>query len=135
MRARIGRWLACLWLTMTLVLSLSSGSAAQARSWFTVPHGDDAVVAVSQLPLEARRTLAAIRAGGPFAYAKDGAIFGNFERRLPRRPRGFYTEYTVRTPGLRGRGARRIIAGDISGPAPVFYYTDDHYRSFRRIQE
>jgi ribonuclease T1 len=84
-----------------------------------------------ELPSEARETLALIRQGGPFPYPRDGIVFSNRERLLPAAPRGTYREYTVRTPGRRDRGARRIIAsrGD------VFYYTDDHYRSFRRILE
>lgn len=88
-------------------------------------------VSVAELPAEARRTLALIQAGGPFPYAQDGRTFGNRERLLPRRDRGYYREYTVRTPGARDRGARRIIAGR----GGEFYYTADHYRSFRRIRE
>lgn len=97
-------------------------------------------VAVADLPPEAQHTLRLIRAGGPFPYPrKDGVTFGNFERRLPLQPRGYYREYTVRTPGSRDRGPRRIVAGrgrdgdvETSGE---YYYTDDHYRSFRRIRE
>ncbi len=88
-------------------------------------------VSASALPPEARETLAAIRAGGPFPYPKDGAVFGNRERLLPARERGYYREFTVRTPGSRDRGARRIVAGR----GGEFYYTEDHYRSFRRILE
>lgn len=88
-------------------------------------------VSLDQLPAEARHTLDLIKAGGPFPYSRDGASFGNRERILPRRARGYYHEYTVATPGARNRAARRIIAG-----APgEYYYTDDHYRSFRRIKE
>jgi len=90
-----------------------------------------AVVAASELPPEARQTLKLVREGGPFPYARDGAVFGNFERLLPRREKGYYREYTVATPGLKHRGARRIVAGD----GGERYYTDDHYRSFRRIRE
>ena len=86
-------------------------------------------VAVGDLPPEARTTLQLIRQGGPFPYRRDGSVFGNFERRLPAEPRGFYREYTVPTPGAHGRGARRIIAGRNG----AYYYTGDHYRSFRRI--
>jgi ribonuclease T1 len=89
------------------------------------------VVAAAELPPEARQTLKLIREGGPFAYARDGLVFGNFERLLPRREKGYYREYTVPTPGLKHRGARRIVAGD----GGERYYTDDHYRSFRRIRE
>ncbi|GAB5078742.1 guanyl-specific ribonuclease [Arthrobacter sp. AD-310] len=85
----------------------------------------------SSLPAEGRRVLALIRAGGPFQYSQDDQAFGNFERILPRRDRGYYREYTVPTPGERDRGARRIVAGD----GGEKYYTDDHYESFRFIAE
>jgi ribonuclease T1 len=88
-------------------------------------------IAAAALPAEARITLKLIKQGGPFPYPKDGTIFGNRERRLPAHPRGYYKEYTVKTPGGHGRGARRIIAGS-SGE---FYYTDDHYNSFKLIKE
>jgi len=88
-------------------------------------------VRLGELPAEARQTLALIKADGPFRYARDGAVFGNRESQLPRRERGYYREYTVKTPGARGRGARRIVAGS----GGEFYYTDDHYRTFRRIIE
>jgi len=88
-------------------------------------------IKAAALPVEARETLALIRAGGPFHYAKDGAVFGNREALLPKRERGYYREYTVRTPGARDRGARRIIAGRDG----EYYYTDDHYRTFRRIRQ
>lgn len=88
-------------------------------------------IPAASLPREGRAVLAAIRAGGPFAYSKDGVTFGNYEKRLPARKRGYYREYTVRTPGERTRGARRIVAG----PPGEYWYTDDHYASFRRIRE
>ena len=88
-------------------------------------------VSFKQLPAEARQTLAHIKAGGPFPYAQDGSVFGNREGLLPKRSRGYYREYTVKTPGARDRGARRIVAG-MPGE---YYYTDDHYRSFKRIIE
>lgn len=92
------------------------------------------------LPREARTVLAAIRSGGPFAYAKDGVTFGNYERNLPSKQRGYYREYTVETPGARTRGARRVVCGaetrDWARNAPAqCYYTDDHYATFRRIRE
>lgn len=93
------------------------------------------VVAADRLPAEARETLALIRRGGPFPHAKDGTVFQNREGLLPRRPRGHYTEYTVRTPGARNRGARRIVAGGDPASTTEFWYTEDHYRSFRRIRE
>jgi ribonuclease T1 len=101
-------------------VAAQKGAAAQA-----------AQVAVSELPREAQETLQRIRKGGPFPYAKDGAVFGNREGRLPRQKRGYYREYTVKTPDVRTRGARRIVAG-----APgEYWYTDDHYATFRRIRE
>ena len=93
-------------------------------------------VALATLPVEARETLALIKRGGPFPYPrKDGSTFGNFEKRLPAKPRGHYREYTVPTPGSRDRGARRIVAGSTPETSGEYYYTDDHYRSFRRIKE
>ena len=83
------------------------------------------------LPPEARETLALIRTGGPFPYARDGVVFGNYERLLPERRRGYYRKYTVPTRGAKDRGARRIVPG----AGGEVYYTADHYRSFRRIRE
>lgn len=90
-------------------------------------------VALADLPPEARQTLALIRHGGPFPHRRDGVVFGNFERRLPVRPRGYYHEYTVPTPGANNRGARRIVTGDAA--RAEYYYTQDHYQTFRRIRE
>jgi ribonuclease T1 len=84
-----------------------------------------------ELPREARDTLALIKAGGPFPHRQDGRVFGNREGLLPRKQRDYYREYTVKTPAARDRGARRIVAGR----GGEYYYTDDHYRSFRRIIE
>jgi len=91
----------------------------------------DQGVSLKSLPAEARETLERIKAGGPFPYRQDGRVFGNREGLLPKQKRGYYREYTVRTPGARDRGARRIVAGQ----GGEYYYTDDHYRSFRRIRE
>lgn len=88
-------------------------------------------LAPGALPAEAQRTLVAIRAGGPFPHAQDGRTFANREHRLPIRARGYYREYTVETPGLQGRGPKRIVAGR----GGELFYTDDHYRSFRRIRQ
>lgn len=84
------------------------------------------------LPREVAATLALIERGGPFPHRKDGTVFQNREQQLPRKPRGYYREYTVPTPGARDRGARRIVTGGV--PPEVFYYTADHYRSFSRIE-
>ena len=92
-------------------------------------------VPLGRLPAEAQAVHRAIYAGGPFAYSKDGIVFGNRERLLPAEPRGYYHEYTVATPGVRDRGARRIICGGQPVTAPAAcYYTGDHYASFRRIE-
>lgn len=88
-------------------------------------------IAASDLPREAQQTLALIKKGGPYPYAKDGTVFGNREGLLPKRNRGYYREYTVKTPGVRHRGARRIVAGREGD----YWYTADHYASFRRIRE
>lgn len=107
--------------------------AAFALAWLGAggcTAGSDAIEA-AQLPVEARETLARIRSGGPHPYARDGVVFGNREGLLPPQARGYYREFTVRTPGRQDRGARRIVAGR----GGEFYYTDDHYRSFRRIRE
>lgn len=85
---------------------------------------------LSGLPEEVAETLALIDRGGPFPYAKDGTVFQNREGYLPKRPRGYYREYTVPTPGSRDRGARRLVAG---GDGEV-YYTGDHYRTFKRLR-
>lgn len=91
------------------------------------------VIAAADLPKEGRDTLAQIRQGGPHPYTKDGSIFSNRERILPSQPRGYYREYTVKTPGARDRGARRIICG---GKQQLScYYTGDHYASFKIIKE
>jgi ribonuclease T1 len=96
-------------------------------------------IALAALPREAHATLELVKAGGPFHYAQDGSVFGNREKMLPPRERGYYREYTVRTPGARDRGARRIVAGaGASGGVRTsgeYYYSDDHYNSFRRIRE
>lgn len=83
----------------------------------------------SFLPREALDTLALIERGGPYPYPQDDGVFGNREGRLPKQARGYYREYTVESPGLSHRGARRIITG--GKPPAVYYYTDDHYDSFR----
>ena len=84
------------------------------------------------LPSEARATLDRIASGGPFTHRQDGVVFGNYENLLPQEPRGYYHEYTVDTPGADTRGARRIITGGT--PPQIYYYTDDHYRSFRAFK-
>lgn len=95
-----------------------------------------AVVALDVLPPQAQRTHQLIRAGGPFPYRKDGSVFANRERLLPLHRRGFYREYTVKTPGLSHRGARRIVCGGWQVAAPeACFFTADHYASFQRIAQ
>ena len=92
-------------------------------------------VAVEELPREAATVLAQIRAGGPFRYDRDGVVFGNRERVLPAKARGYYHEYTVPTPGAKNRGARRLVCGGPPQRPDACYYSDDHYQTFRRIRE
>jgi ribonuclease T1 len=104
-------------------------SAPQARGQDT-PRPSTKEIAKEELPREAHATLQLIKQGGPFPYQRDGSVFGNFERRLPLKKRAYYREYTVPTPGRRDRGARRIVAG----AQGEYYYTEDHYRTFRKIR-
>jgi Guanyl-specific ribonuclease Sa len=92
-------------------------------------------VAVGELPREARDVLDRIRTGGSFRFERDGVVFGNREHSLPSRKRGYYHEYTVATPGVRTRGARRVVCGGPRTAPDMCYYSDDHYATFRRILE
>jgi ribonuclease T1 len=116
---------------LAAVLVLLAVCASNSAAWARASSTDLPVVYLSELPPEARHTIVLIRRRGPLPYERDGAVFGNFEGLLPRHERGYYREYTVPTPGLAHRGTRRIIAGR----AGELYYTDDHYRSFKRIRE
>jgi ribonuclease T1 len=119
-------------LVITLAASLlgcgPSGSASSGEP-SKDPDSGLTFVAVDDLPKEARQTLALIDKGGPYPYSRDGVTFGNFEKILPKQDRGYYREYTVKTPGEKDRGARRIV----TGKGGERYYTDDHYKSFRRV--
>ncbi|TAH45813.1 MAG: ribonuclease [Betaproteobacteria bacterium] len=119
-----------LWLVALIGCTAGCGPAASDASAESSPRA--AAFARHGLPPEALATLALIERGGPFPYRKDGTVFQNRERLLPAMPRGYYREYTVPTPGSRDRGARRIVTG--GHPPEVYYYTSDHYRSFRRIE-
>ncbi|APW40320.1 hypothetical protein RD110_26545 [Rhodoferax koreense] len=99
------------------------------------PDVSIATISVVELPPQGRETYKLIRQGGPFRYSKDGVVFGNRERILPRQPRGYYREYTVETSGLSHRGARRIVCGGEPRTPDGCYYTSDHYASFRKIVE
>ena len=118
-------------LAFILVLLVAGG--AHARDFLDWRGNGIDNIPVAELPREARGTLALIHQGGPYPYRRDGITFQNRENQLPEAKRGYYREYTVPTPGSRDRGARRIVTG--GKPPSVFYYSSDHYRSFRRIQD
>ena len=118
-------------LVFILSLFLLSTSLAEARS--NHGYGSELIqsVATAELSPEAIITLKLIKQGGPYPYRRDGVVFRNFEKRLPVKQRGYYHEYTVKTPGARNRGARRIVCGQ----AYECYYTGDHYETFKLIRE
>ncbi len=116
---------------VALVLGPVAGHARKPPSH----DGSTASISVAELPPQGRSTYALIHHGGPFPYDKDGTVFGNRERLLPAHQRGYYREYTVKTPGARNRGARRIVCGGKPRLPDACYYTSDHYASFRRIVE
>jgi len=122
------RWMAAFVAGLMMVCTVS----VHART--TAEASTSPTLLVTDLPREGQETYQLIRKGGPFPYEKDGVVFGNRERQLPRQDRGYYREYTVKTPGSRDRGARRIVCG---GPEPrnpkACYYTQDHYASFREL--
>lgn len=122
-------------LAAMLCLPLASQGSSQGSSQGPQPaQGSQeglSVIAVAELPVEARDVLRAIKQSGPFAYPRDGVVFNNFEQVLPKRQRGYYHEYTVVTPGVNNRGVRRIISGETN----EYYYTADHYQTFIRILE
>ncbi|GEC95868.1 hypothetical protein ZRA01_19410 [Zoogloea ramigera] len=120
-------------LRLVAVLLAFAAPGAEARDFLDWGSRESSTIAESRLPPEARETLALIRQGGPYPYRRDGITFQNRENQLPEARRGYYREYTVPTPGSRDRGARRIVTG--GNPPSVFYYSNDHYRSFRRIQD
>lgn len=138
-RIRVGRWGVNPAGVAALVVALSAAVGTilvQARSPAPTPLPGSAVASVTYvgLPLQGREVLGQIRQGGPFRYEKDGTVFGNRERLLPAQKRGYYREYTVPTPGLSHRGARRIVCGGLEPRVPdACYYTEDHYSSFRLI--
>jgi len=119
-----------------LSLGLMLASTDLVHSKGPVPGGVNETIAQTQLPVQGQDMMKLIYAGGPFKYNKDGTVFGNRERILPAKNRGFYREYTVKTLGERTRGARRIVCGGLKPTAPeACYYTDDHYASFRKIAQ
>lgn len=115
-------------------LTLTSTDLVHAK--VPAPTVSESTIALAQLPPQGQDMMKLIVAGGPFKYDKDGVVFGNRERILPAKDRGFYREYTVKTPGERTRGARRIVCGGLKPTVPdACYYTDDHYASFRKIAQ
>ncbi len=123
------RGIAELVFTSVLLVLTGAGGAVQAKE--TNPAS--ATVALNQLPPQGIETYQLIHRGGPFPYGKDGVVFGNRERLLPAARRGYYHEYTVKTPQSRDRGARRIVCGGQATAPDACYYTADHYASFRKI--
>lgn len=126
------RWLAISSLLLMVFAACTSMVHAKGSERGALDRGE-ATVALADLPSQGRQTYALIFQGGPFPYDKDGSVFGNRERQLPVHARGYYREYTVKTPGARNRGARRIACGGAPRSPDVCYYSDDHYASFRRI--
>lgn len=135
-----GGWSARQWVSSAVAgflmfcLTLTSTDLVHAKG--PAPAASESIIALTQLPPQGQDMMRLIVAGGPFKYDKDGVVFGNRERILPAKDRGFYREYTVKTPGERTRGARRIVCGGLKPTAPdACYYTDDHYASFRKIAQ
>jgi len=144
------RWHSLWLLAAGMLLAWCAGADARTGAHSPIPDAAP-VISIHALPADALQALARIRSGGPFPYERDGAVFNNYERLLPARPRGYYREYTVAPAGSAHRGTRRFIVGcergaarrierdagnpafrDCSGPAEL-YYTEDHYRSFRKV--
>ena len=118
-----------------MAVAISGAPQVLARGPMDAAPWKAATVHVAELPRQGRETYELIRQGGPFPYDKDGTVFGNRERLLPTERRGYYREYTVKTPGSRDRGARRIVCGGPARTPHACYYTADHYASFRKILE
>ena len=129
--AGVSRWRRSL-RAIALLLCLMAGIAPVAQARTTPPTL--AEVALADLPKEARDVHALVGKGGPFPFDRDGVVFGNREKLLPAKAGGYYHEYTVRTPGVKGRGGRRLVCGGPAQFPDACYYTHDHYRSFRKIR-
>ena len=114
-----------------LVMTVLCGGV-QAREW-AATSAINSTVALNELPPQGIEIYRLIQQGGPFPYGKDGVVFGNRERLLPAQKRGYYREYTIKTPRSSNRGARRIVCGGPATAPDACYYTADHYASFRKI--
>lgn len=118
----------------SVALVMAAGVGARETPDRPARDAASSTVALAALPAEAQTTYRLVFSGGPFPYEKDGTVFGNRERQLPSKARGWYREYTVKTPGARNRGAKRLVCGGKPPTNPeTCYYTDDHYASFRKI--
>ena len=118
-------------LTGFLLAAASVTSLVQAKT--PVTADGISTISIAEMPAQGSQTYDLITRGGPFPYEKDGVVFGNRERLLPQRNRGYYREYTVQTPGLKHRGTRRIVCGGKPRTPDDCYYSADHYANFRRI--
>lgn len=121
-------------LALTGLLFVGVGASDLALAKQPAPNNTLATISVAELPPQGQQTFERIHQGGPFPYDKDGVVFGNRERLLPAEKRGYYREYTVKTPGSRDRGTRRIVCGGAPRAPDACFYTADHYASFRRIK-
>ena len=122
------------WAKISFLLLLTSVTISVAQAKGFAREETLITVSVSELPKQGQQVYALIAQGGPFAYDKDGVVFGNREQQLPKHKRGYYREYTVKTSGVRNRGAKRIVCGGLQVQTPdACYYTEDHYSSFRKI--
>ncbi len=132
--------LACLMAFAIFALNLLPTGSVPTIEWLSQANAKESPkfaneIASKELPAEAQAVLAQIKRGGPYRYKKDGSVFSNRERILPKQARGYYTEYTVKTASSKDRGALRIVAGGNPQTSGEYYYTDDHYSSFKRIRE
>lgn len=125
----INKYLGCLFTLLLLWAPLGAFAQREAAPQRERIQAALADISVKQLPAEARDTLSLIEKGGPYPFDRDGIVFSNFEKRLPIKERGYYNEFTVKTPGIKHRGERRIVAGR----GGEKYYSDDHYKTFKRI--
>jgi ribonuclease T1 len=110
-----------------LVASLLLGSGILVTESAHAATADDlSTSCLSTLPSQVDDTLTLISDGGPFPYSKDGEVYYNDNGDLPSESTGYYHSYTVKTPGVSTRGARRVVTGDDG----TDYYTADHYDTF-----